>query len=126
MAISLKKINLKNVVAGNRYWPLIIGGAGASDLGGLVMPATISVRDLNTGKWVDELRVIAADQKNVVMAIDGMDTLTPRAQEKFIGLLKDRRAGTRKLPDNVQIVIPVKSVDAVAAQIQRLSLIYNV
>lgn len=126
MAVSLKKIKLKSVLESNTRWPLLIGGAAASDFAGPVMPATISPRDLNTGNWVGELGDLGAGMDRLVMIIDGMDKLTPRAQEKFIRLIKDRRGGMHKLPDNVQIVIPVKNVNSISDQIKRLALIYNV
>ncbi len=126
MAVSLKKIKLKSVLESNMRWPLLIGGAAASDFVGPVMPATISPRDLNTGNWVGELGDMGAGMARLVMIIDGMDKLTPRGQEKFIRLIKDRRGGMRKLPDNVQIVIPVKNVELISDQIKRLALIYNV
>lgn len=126
MAISLKKIKLKTLVESNVAWPLVVGGATARDFSGPVMPATISPRDLNVGNWVAELHQIGAGATRLVMIIDGMDNIGARAQEKFVRLLKDRRAGMHKLPDNVQIVIPVKSTAALSREILKLALVYNV
>lgn len=126
MAMSLKKIKLQALLECNTYWPLIVGGASVRDFDGPVMPATISPRDLNTGNWVAELRQIGAGMETLRVIIDGMDNIGVRAQEKFIRLVKDRRAGMFKLPDNVQIVIPVKSVENVSPALRRLAIIYDV
>jgi len=127
MAISLKKIKLKMLMENNRAWPLVIGGAMASDIrDAAVMPATISVRDLNTGEWVAELETLGRGRDWFPMVIDGLDKLTPAAQEKFIRLVKDRRAGIYKLPKNIQIIIPVKNISRVSQEIQKLALVYNV
>lgn len=127
MAISLKKIKLKMLMENNHRWPLVIGGATASDIrGGAVMPANISVRDLNTGEWVAELEIMGRGRDWFPMVIDGLDKLTSASQEKFIRLVKDRRAGIYKLPNNIQIIIPVKDIARVSQEIQKLALIYNV
>lgn len=126
MAISLKKIKLKSIVECNTTWPLVIGGVSARDFDGPRMPATISPRDLNDGRWVQELCQMGVGMTRLVMVIDGLDEIGPRAQEKFIRLLKDRRAGIYKLPDNVQIIMPVKSVARVSPVLCKLSIIYNV
>lgn len=127
MAISTKKIKLKLLLESNRSWPLIVSGAGTlRDLRDAPhMPATISVADLNSGEWVHELAQMGAGRSHLYMVIDGMDKISLRAQEKFIRLLKDRRAGMYKLPDNVQIIVPVDDMENVAMDIQRLGIVYD-
>jgi hypothetical protein len=122
MAINSKKIKLKTVLENNRRWPLIITGAAAEDFNAPIMPAAISPRDLNAGDWIAELVRLAADR----LVIDGLEELAPDSQEKFITLLKDRRAGLHKLPEDVQIIIPARSADELSKEIKNLSLIYNV
>lgn len=126
MAISLKKIKLKSVVESNPTWPLIIVGASVGDFEGVGMPAKISPRTLNNGRWVKDLGKMGAGLTRFALVIDGVDEIGVRAQEKFIRLLKDRRAGMYKLPDNVQIIMPVKSLARVSPDLCKLSIIYNV
>ena len=122
MAVNSKKIKLKTVLMNNRKWPLIIVGGVATDFNAPILPATISPRDLNICDWVTELVAMNTDQ----MVIDGLDKLRVSDQQKFITLLKDRRAGLHKLPDNIQIIIPVKFVDKLDKKIKELALVYNV
>ncbi|MDR1337736.1 MAG: hypothetical protein LBJ73_01760 [Rickettsiales bacterium] len=121
-AISSRKIKLKTVLAGNTKWPLVIVGAIAADFDAPVMPAIIPERDLNTGGWVGEL----IDMRAARMVIGGLDKLSDTQQQKFARLLKDRRAGTRRMPDNIQIIILVESANVLSKQIRDLCLVWNV
>lgn len=126
MAISTRKIKLKTVLESNRTHPIILVGVTADQLDGAVMPASISPRDLNTGTWPDELADMVAARGNVTLVIDGIDTLSPATQAKFLPLVKDRRSGQHKLPAPVQILIPVSDLNRVADEIQRVALVYHV
>ena len=54
------------------------------------------------------------------LVIDGLDTVPESEQEKFIPLLKDRQILSSKLPDDVQILVPVKKIEAISKTIQSL------
>jgi len=121
------RLRLKQVLKNNRGHPLIVVGATSSDFEGAVsvaMPANIAPRDLNAVDWGAELAGMARNDK-ITLLIEDLDKLTPLAQQKFISLLKDRRAGTKKLPEGVQLVIPIQNLGKISKDIQRLALIWN-
>lgn len=108
---------LKRVLSSNITWPLIVVGVGVRpDVDTVIIPATISERDLHTDMLVVKQNLV----------IDGLDRISPDQQKKFITLLKDRRTGLRKLPADTRIIIPVRSADKLSSEIKKLALIYNV
>ena len=75
------------------------------------------------GKSADKT---ATDDGACYLVIDGLDTVSQAEQEKFLPLLKDRRAGMFKLPPNIQIVMPVQRAAAVSKKIKAVSLMWEV
>jgi hypothetical protein len=112
-----RKLGLKTVLRDNKKWPLVVVGAGGFDFGGAILSAKASERELNAASW--------AAKVSDVLVIDGLDKVSPAAQEKFISLFKDRRAGKNKLSDKVQMIIPVASAGKLSKKIKDLVMIYH-
>ena len=111
-----QKLKLQQLLKNNKYWPLLIVCADIQKSDDTsIIPATISERDLHTDMLVIKPYLL----------IEGLDAISKQEQEKFITLLKDRRTGLRKLPDNVQILIPVKAKENLSQKILDLVLIWN-
>ena len=113
------KMRLAQVLVNNKAWPLVIIGAAVRDLPpAAVIPAGISERELYLDMDISEA--------GEFWVIDGLDKLSESEQEKFVGLLKDRRVGGRKIPSGVQIVIPVGRRGRLSPQILRLCLVWEI
>jgi len=94
---------------------LLIEGAEVADFAEyLCIPAKITTQELI--KCVDSLK-----KKKTFMVVEGMDKVSAEEQEKFVPLLKDRQILYSKLPEKVQILIPVKKVKSVSRAIQSLA-----
>lgn len=93
---------------------LLIVGAKTSDFAEYPMiEADISVQDLI--KHIEHLESIPQRlRKKMLLVINGLDKVSADEQAKFIPLLKDRQIMASKLPDIVQIVMPVDDADAVS------------
>lgn len=115
------KIRLSEVVRNNKKWPLIIVGATHRDFKkSFVMPAEVEEWVLHQkADW--ETSLVGND----ILLIDGMDSISPQEQEKFIPLLKDKKLGLYRVPDTVQIIMPVADKEKIASVIQSLSLIWE-
>ncbi len=102
---------------------LLIVGAEASDFDEYPRILTdMSVHRLM--KCVEALGKLKKHKSFLV--VDGLDNVTETEQEKFVPLLKDRQILSYKLPDDVQILIPVKEVEAVSKTIQSLTFLLKV
>jgi len=121
------KIKLDQILANNAYNPLIVVGNFEPDSENCVfLMAGCDERELHIpGGWHLELQQKAAQSK-VLLVIAGLDCIAAEKQQKFAGLLKDRRAGNYKLPDNAQIVIPVADKNALSKRILALSLLWEI
>ena len=99
---------------------LLIVGAQASDFSEYpTIKASISVQDLIT--YIDNLRENKQSaQKKMLLVISGMDKVSADEQAKFIPLFKDRQIMSSKLPDAVQIVMPVDDGKAVSCATKAL------
>ena len=56
----------------------------------------------------------------MLLVITGLDKVSAEEQAKFIPLLKDRKIMASKLPDAVQIVMPVADTDAISSKTKSL------
>ena len=54
------------------------------------------------------------------LVIDGLDNIPESEQEKFVPLLKDRQILSSKLPNEVQILVPVKKIEDISKRIKSL------
>ena len=94
---------------------LLVEGAKSSDFSEYThISADISVHDLI--ECVGKLT-----KKKDFLVIDGLDGVSETEQEKFIPLLKDRQILSSKLPDEVQILIPVNEVKKVSNDVKSLT-----
>ena len=94
---------------------LLIEGAKASDFAEYPhIKAQTSVQELIA--CID-----AMSGKEGFYVVDGMDVASAEEQENFLPLLKDRQLGSSKLPDKVQILIPVKSTKSVNPYVRELT-----
>ena len=94
---------------------LLITGALASDFAEYhQIPANMNAH--NVFKCVSML-----GKRSSFLIIQNLDEAAPEDQKKFIPLLKDRQILTAKLPDQVQILIPVKEVKKVLPEIQAVT-----
>ena len=93
---------------------LLIVGAKASDFAEYPkIEANVSVQDLI--KHIEQLESVKQKlKKKILLVITGLDKVSADEQAKFIPLLKDRQIMASKLPDVVQIVMPVADAEAVS------------
>lgn len=93
---------------------LLIVGAKASDFAEYPkIEANVSVQDLI--KHIEQMESVKQRlKKKMLLVITGLDKVSADEQAKFIPLLKDRQIMASKLPDAVQIVMPVADADAVS------------
>lgn len=126
-------VMLKKVLNDNKRWPLIISGATTTAVkiqfglvnknkgtNCLVLAADMGEDELHRTPWLKNI-----ENKNCLI-IDGLDQVSPEAQKKFISLLKDRRAAGGKVPAEMQIIIPVQSLNKVTPEIKSLSIIWEI
>ncbi len=121
-------IKLKQVLDNNRKWPIIIEGLKSSELKScIILSAKTTAMQLHQSATVDPLWIHEIMQKPETrfLIVDGLDDVDFEKQADFEQLLKDRQAGFYRLPDTMQIVIPVADLDKVSKKIQSLSLIWK-
>lgn len=96
---------------------LLIVGAKASDFAEYPkIEADISVQRLI--QYMDTFEK-TEDHKGFLV-IDGLDNIPESEQEKFVPLLKDRQILSSKLPNEVQILVPVKKIEDISKRIKSL------
>ena len=96
---------------------LLIVGAKASDFAEYPkIEADISVQRLI--QYMDTFEK-TEDHKGFLV-IDGLDNISESEQEKFVPLLKDRQILSSKLPNEVQILVPVKKIEDISKRIKSL------
>lgn len=118
---------LSKVLSDNAKNPLII--VSDEDIvleNTITINANINERDLHIESMWQKKIMLRNSNKHLFLIINGLDNIDVEEQNKFAHLLKDRRSGTFKLPDYVQIVIPVKDKEKVSKQIKSLSLLWEV
>jgi hypothetical protein len=121
------KVHLKPTLLGIAKNPLIIVSDEDIALENTItINATINERDLHIESMWQKKIMLRHSNKHLFLVINGLDNIEADEQDKFTHLLKDRRSGTFKLPDYVQIVIPVKDKEKVSKQIKSLSLLWEV
>lgn len=122
-----EKIKLEQVLVNNPAHPVIVVGVqNVGEENSIVLAAGVNERDLHMPSFWQKITDLKARNNSVRLVIEGLDELMPVEQEKFLPLIKDRRAGNYKLPANVQIVIPVADKGKVCSKIQSLSLVWEV
>ena len=96
---------------------LLIVGANSSDFAEYPkIEADISVQRLI--QYMDTFEK-TEDHKGFLV-IDGLDNIPESEQEKFVPLLKDRQILSSKLPNEVQILVPVKKIEDISKRIKAL------
>ena len=96
---------------------LLIVGADPSDFAEYPkIEADISVQRLI--QYMDTFEK-TEDHKGFLV-IDGLDNIPESEQEKFVPLLKDRQILSSKLPNEVQILVPVKKIEDISKRIKSL------
>ena len=120
------ELKLEQVLRNNPLQPLVLAGKGTFEGENcLALSATTDERELHIPSgWHKQLDLLAQTGK-VYLLIEGMGEIAASEQDKFAGLLKDRRAGNYKLPDNAQIIIPVKDIKTLSNKIQTLALVWD-
>jgi len=118
-----EKIKFTQILNNNPTYPVLIKTEGNLDLDNMVkLPTETPVSELIVPtRWNEKLLMKGTDKK-IYLCIENIDKISAEEQEKFIPLIKDKRAGNFKLPNNVQIVISAKDFDKVAAQIKKFAL----
>ena len=121
------KIFLEQILRNNPLQPLIVAGkCSFNDEYAVFLAADIDERELHIPTtWKDKIQAI--DSRNTVyLVIQDLDSLNFEQQNKFAGLLKDRRAGNFKLGNNVRVVISVDDAAKVSPELKKLSLIWEI
>lgn len=121
------KNKLKKVLSSNSKNPLIIVlNEDVTFENSVTINATINERDLHMESMWQKKIMLRHSDKHLFLVISGLDNVEIDEQNKFSHLLKDRRSGNFKLPEYVQIVIPIKNKEKVSNQIKSLSLLWEV
>lgn len=132
MMTQAQSMKLKQVLENNRKWPLIIVGAPEAYFQeDICLSADLSASELyqmggQIPVWIQVLNDVVTQKGQARLVIEGLDQLEKVEQEKFVTLLKDKRAGTYQLPTSVQIVMPVTDKAKIADKIQAISLSWTV
>ncbi len=107
----------------NKSWTLLAKGAEPDDIdNAMELNASISEDELNRGVWWEKMK----SSKLTKLVIINFENISYTEQEKFARLLKDRRVGTNKLPEDIRIVIPVSNNADINPDIAKLCLIWDV
>lgn len=115
-----QKLKLAHILQDNQL-PLLIEGMADFEFDNSVsIMANITERELYyPSGWDKELSHCAKTGK-AYLVIKGLDKISVKAQEKFITLIKDLRAGNYKIPENVQIIILVNDKSLISQKILNL------
>lgn len=121
------QIELAQVLANNPLQPIMIIGYQPDNWDNAVyIMGNTDERELHIPSlWHKELDNKAAKGRTHLIVAD-LEKVSKEEQNKFAGLLKDRRAGNYKLPNNAQIIIPVNDKNKISAKIQSLCLVWEV
>ncbi len=124
--IKKSKIKLSQVIKNNNLNPLIILGNELKEYQNKVeISANIDERFLNlSADWQEELTQKSSQEKAYCIII-GIEDISLQEQEKFVNLLKNRRAGNYKLPNNAMIIILANNENKISDKIKSLSLMWN-
>lgn len=120
------KIVLEQIMRNNPLQPLIVvGQCEFNEENAVFMDADIAQRELHfPTEW--KQKIVSAANDIVYLVIKNPDVLDLEEQNKFVGLLKDRRAGNFKLPSNVRIVIAVNNLNALNQNLKKLALVWEI
>ena len=118
------KIKFSQMLKNNPQHAVLTETGGGLDLKHtVVLPANIEERELHIpSHWHQKLLMQLSMVDKVYLMIEDIDKISAKEQEKFVSLLKDRRAGNFKLPDGVQIVISCSHMNQVCDSIKKLAL----
>lgn len=86
------------------------------------LSAVIPERELHIPTRWHQKVLMKGTQEKVYLLIENIDKISKNEQEKFVPLLKDKRAGNFKLPTNVQIIISAHSLADVSENIKKHTL----
>lgn len=129
---------MMTILENNKKWPIIIAGISGNSLSNAIMlPATIPSDQLdivpddegmNYPAWIMQMMICARKSDKVYLVIDGLDDIDFDEQEKFYTILKHKSINGYKFPDNVQIVIAIKSgnISRISDKIATLCISFNV
>lgn len=97
---------------------LLIVGAEASDFA--ECPHILA--DASVQHLIQYVDILEKQKKSKnFLVIDGLDNVSETEQEKFIPLIKDRQILSSKLPEKIQILIPVKKEENISQTIKSLT-----
>ena len=98
----------------------------------VVLPANIDVKELNghyeesefvAPKWFND---ITSTNKNKLLVIDQIDTITKEEQLKFCELLEYRKISTFELPKNCVIIVTANKINKDTINEEILSLVARI
>ena len=123
MMNSKEKLKFMQILNNNPTYPVLVKTDDKLDLDNMVkLPAAMPAHELVVPtRWNQKILMKEKDEK-VYLCIENIDKIEIEEQEKFVPLLKDKRAGNFKLPGNVQIVISAKDFANVAPLIKKFAL----
>lgn len=127
MVKAISKIVLEQILHNNPLQPLVVVGKCAfNDEYAVFLDADIDERELHIPtKWKDQIQAIDS-RDSAYLVVQNLDTQSFEAQNKFSGLLKDRRAGNFKLGNNVHIVLAVSDINKISPELKKLSLVWEI
>lgn len=123
----IEEIKLSNVLRDNTAHPLIIiGKFSLNNTPVITLSADINVRELHTpAAWQSALDAASAAGEACLLIKD-LDSVAFAEQKHFMSLLKDRRAGSYKLPASARIIITAASETRIAPEIKSVALLWKI
>lgn len=121
-----QQIQYIQLIRNNQHLPILVPVDEVGVLNNsMYLPVTIEERELYCpAQWQVNLEVRSKVGKTYLWIAD-IDSLPQEEQDKFIPLLKDRRVGLFKLPDNVQVIMSAADLHNVSDNIKAYSLYFG-
>ena len=118
-----EKIKFTQILKNNPTYSVLVKTDTKLELDNMIkLPVALPASELAVPtRWNQKVLMKENDEK-VYLCIENIDKISIDEQEKFLPLIKDKRAGNFKLPANVQIVISAKDFAKVAPQIKKFAL----
>ena len=119
------KIMLNQFLANNKDCPLLIETTlSLIDNQHIMLSANTNFRTILLSNEFNKLNH-SGDNDHSYLVITDIENVSFEKQQNFVNLIKNRRLGQYKLPQNIQIIIPVKNKNKIIPDITKLSLVWS-
>ena len=116
---------LNQFLANNKDCPLLIETTlSLIDNQHIMLSANTNFRTILLSNEFNKLNH-SGDNDHSYLVITDIENVSFEKQQNFVNLIKNRRLGQYKLPQNIQIIIPVKNKNKIIPDITKLSLVWS-